>query len=78
MKYQVYRKPLKTLIPKNRKPTNASMQPALTRLGHMLLALNHHLKLVTNLLQPAQHLLIPIRKPQNRIFNSRLRAKLLD
>ena len=62
MKYQVYPERPKTPISEHHKTTKQSMQAALACLSHVLLALDHHLKLVTNLVQPPQHLLIPVRK----------------
>lgn len=54
------------------------MQTALPRLSHVLLALDHHLQLVANLIQPPQHFLVPIREVQDRVLDPRLRAELLD
>ena len=52
------------------------MQPTLPRSRHMRLTLRHQHSLFSNLLQPTQHLYIPILEPENAILDPRLLAKL--
>lgn len=54
------------------------MQPADSGLGHILLALQHHVHLIRHIGQPPEDLAIPIRKSVDRILNTRLLAELTD
>jgi len=55
-----------------------SMQTCLSRLGHILLAVDQKLDLSTHLSKPAKNLRVPIHKPQDGVWNTRIQAELLD
>lgn len=70
----------------NRKPTETkrkmiaeqdSMKPALARLSHVLLTRGHHLRLLSNFLQPAQHNAVARRKPVDHVLDLGLFAEIL-
>lgn len=54
-----------------------SVKPALARLSHMLLTRRHHLRLLSNFLQPAQHNSIARRKPVDHVLDLGLFAEIL-
>ena len=55
---------------------NPLMQPALASLGHVLLALHHDLELGADLVQPAQHLLVPVHELEDGVLDARVVAEL--
>lgn len=52
------------------------MQTTLTRFSHVILTAHQYPHLLTNLVQPPQHFTVPIDKPQDRVRDPRLIAKL--
>ena len=54
------------------------MQAALSRLSHVLLAINQNPNLIAHLPQSTENLEISICEPQNRVRNVRLPTKVLD
>lgn len=53
------------------------MKPALARLSHVLLTRRHHLRLLGDFLQPAQHDAVARREAVDHVLDLRLRAELL-
>jgi len=54
-----------------------SVKPALAGLSHVLLTRRHHLRLLSNFLQSAQHDAVARRETVNHVLNLRLGAELL-
>jgi hypothetical protein len=64
-------------LDKSNSRSSKSMKSALARRSHMLLTRSHHLSLLSNLLQSAQHNTITRRKPVDHVLDLRLFAELL-
>jgi hypothetical protein len=57
---------------------NPLVESRFTRLGHVFLTGQHHLGLVGDLLQLAQHVLVAVDESENQILNLGLLAEILD
>ena len=58
--------------------TKCSVQAALSRGGHILLALHQHLHLLAHLAQSRKHLLVAVDESKDLVLDPSLRAELLD
>lgn len=54
------------------------MQPALARLDHVLVAVDHHGDLLANGVEAAEHLLVALDEAEDGVGDARVLAKLLD